>query len=253
MFSKKLFQILFLLGFMASILMTTSPAMAWSCGTSYAVASGDTLRIIAANCGTTVYALRRANPSIGSGDLIYPGQVLLLPGALVDQGNGYSTYVIARGDTLKALAARFGTSMEFLKSVNPDIYDINFIYEGQRLTVPSGSAVPGPQPEPQPQPVPVGSAYTVQWGDTMRKIAARFGVTLNDLIAANPQISNANWIYPGQVVYLPDAASVYTVVRGDTMRIIAARFGTTVDTLLALNPQIWNANWIYAGQVIRIR
>jgi LysM repeat protein len=76
---------------------------------------------------------------------------------------------------------------------------------------------------------------------------------LNDLIAANPQISNPNWIFPGQIVYLPDAASVYTVVRGDTMRIIAARFGTTVDALLALNPQIKNANWIYAGQVIRIR
>jgi LysM repeat protein len=86
----------------------------------------------------------------------------------------------------------------------------------------------------------------------MRKIADRFGVSLADLIAVNPQIANPNWIFAGQVLNLPASPSLYTVVRGDTLRIIAARFGTTVDQLLALNPQIWNPNFIYAGQIIRI-
>jgi tyrosinase len=251
MFVKRFLQSFFLIALVAGLFMSTSPALAWSCGTSYTVVSGDTLRIIAANCGTTVYALRRANPTIGSGDLIYPGQVLLLPGALIDQGNGYAIYVIARGNTLKSLAAQFGTSMDVLLSLNLDITNANVIYEGQLLTVPSGSGVPAPPPIPQP--APGGSVYTVQWGDTMRKIADRFGVALSDLIAANPQISNPNWIFAGQKINLPATASVYTVVRGDTLRIIASRFGTSVENLLALNPQIVNANWIYAGQQIRIR
>ena len=58
-------------------------AAAYYCGTSVTVVNGDTLRKIAERCGTTVYALRRANPEIGSGDLIYPNQALLLPGAIL--------------------------------------------------------------------------------------------------------------------------------------------------------------------------
>lgn len=253
MFARKFLQLFTLIAVVAGAFMSAQPVYAWSCGTSYTVVSGDTLRLIAGSCGTTVFALRRANLSIGSGDLIYPGQVLLLPGAYIDQGNGYALYIIARGDTLRALAARFGTSVEFLKGANPDIFDINVIYEGQRLSVPSGVAVPDPQPQPQPQPVPSGGTYTVKWGDTMRKIADRLGVNVNDLIAANPQVPNPNWIFPGQVLNLPATASVYTVVSGDTLKIIAVRFGTSVESLLALNPQIKNANLIYRGQVIRIR
>jgi LysM repeat protein len=177
---------------------------------------------------------------------------LLLPGAWIDQGNGYAIYVVSRGDTLKVLANRFGTSMDVLMSLNKEIYNANLIYEGQRMTVPSGNGVPVPPPAPQPVPS-TGVVYTVQWGDTMRKIADRFGVSLGDLVAVNPQISNPNWIWAGQQINLPASVSLYTVQRGDTLRIIAARFGTTVDNLIALNPQITNANLIYTGQVVRLR
>jgi LysM repeat protein len=247
--TRKALQLFVVLAVFAASFMAATPALAYGCSTAYTVVRGDTLRVIAANCGTTVDALRRANPEIGGGDLIYPGQVLLLPGAWIDQGNGYALYVIARGDTLKSLAIRFGTTVDALLSLNRDIYNANVIYEGQRLTVSSG----GTMPPPPPSKPPVGGlTYTVQWGDTMRKIADRFGFVLADLIAVNPQISNPNWIFAGQVINLPASPSLYTVQRGDTLRIIAARFGTTVDRLLALNPQIWNANLIYTGQVIRI-
>ena len=86
----------------------------------------------------------------------------------------------------------------------------------------------------------------------MRKIAARYDISLQDLIAANPQVTNPNLIYRGQVIYLPGAGSLYTVERGDTMKKIAARYGTTLTNLIALNPQIGNANLIYPGQVIRL-
>lgn len=249
MVARKFVQLFVLLFMLAVIFLCVTPTYAQSCSVTYTVRQGDTLRVIAANCGTTVYALRRANLEIGRGDLIYPGQVLLMPGAFIDQGNGTAVYIIARGDTLKALAARFGTSVDYLKSTNPEIYDPNVIYEGQRLLVPSGQGVP----VPEPQPLPTGGTYTVKWGDTMRKIADRFGVNVNDLIAVNPQVVNPNRIYPGQTLYLPGTPSTYTVVRGDTLRIIAARFGTTVENLLYLNPHIQNPNLIYRGQVLRIR
>lgn len=45
--------------------------------------------------------------------------------------------------------------------------------------------------------------YTVRKGDTLWGIAKRYGVTLTDLIAANPQIKNPNLIYPGNEVVIP--------------------------------------------------
>jgi peptidoglycan endopeptidase LytE len=246
---KKIFQLIILSALIFASLATTGSAFAWSgCGTSYIVQQGDTLGTIANRCGTSVAALQLANPNMGY--WIYAGQTLWLPGAFIDNGNGYATYIVARGDTLKILASRFGTSVDFLSNLN-GIYNINLIYEGQRLAVPSGYAVPSPVPSPQPSPSPSGT-YVVQWGDTLRRIADRMNINVNDLIAVNPQLWNPNLIFIGQVINIPASASLYTIQHGDTLKIIAARFGTTVDNLLALNPQIWNENLIYAGQVIRV-
>ncbi len=106
-----------------------------------------------------------------------------------------------------------------------------------------------------------GGSYTVVRGDTMYKIAGRFGIPLNVLLAANPQIANPWLIYPGQVIYLPGNSggipdtgnpAYYTVQRGDTLRIIADKYGTTWQRIWGLNPQIWNPNIIYPGQVIQV-
>ena len=251
MSNKKFLQIFLLIAIVLASLATTGSALAWSsCGTSYIVQWGDTLGMIANRCGTTVSALRLANPNMGN--WIYAGQTLWLPGAYLANGNGYATYIVARGDTLKSLAARYNTTMDVIASLN-GIYNYNLIYEGQRLTVPTASVNPTPAPAPAPQPAPsAGGTYVVQWGDTLRKIASQMNVNVNDLIAVNPQLWNPNLIFAGQVIYLPQSASMYTVQSGDTLKIIAARYGTSLNNLLALNPQIWNADWIYAGQVIRV-
>lgn len=243
MLHKRFLQTILLLSVVISSMgFAGSASAAYSCGTSYTVQSGDTLGIIAKACGTSVAALKLANPGLGK--YIYAGQVLVLPGAFWDNGNGYATYVVARGDTLKALATRFGTSMDTLGSLN-SLVNYNLIYEGQRLTVPSGVAVPVPPPSSS-------GTYAIQSGDTLRKIAARINSTVNDILAVNPQIADANKIYVGQVINLPASATYYTVQSGDTMKKIAARFGTTLDSLIALNPQIADINKIYVGQVIRL-
>ena len=42
--------------------------------------------------------------------------------------------------------------------------------------------------------------YTVVSGDTLWGIASRYNLTLNALLALNPQIQNPNLIYPGQTI-----------------------------------------------------
>jgi len=247
--TKKFFQLFVLIAMLVALFATTSSAFAAACGTSVTVVSGDTLLKLANRCGTTVSALPRANPEIGSASLIFPGQVLQLPGAILGTDGGFSIYIIARGDTLRSLASRFGTTVDALLAANPDITNANVIYEGQRLKVYSASVTPPPNNPPPAS----GQIYYAQRGDTLRKIAAKFNTTVDTILKVNLQITNPNLIYVGQAITIPADVSTYQVQKGDTLRIIANKFGTTVDALLALNPNIWNANLIYAGQVIRVR
>jgi LysM repeat protein len=167
---------------------------------------------------------------------------------------------VARGDTLKKIAARYGTTMQAIANLN-GIYNYNIIYVGQRLSIPGDGGYYNPPPPPY-NPPSYGSTYVIQRGDTLRKLAYRWGVTTYDILAVNSQIANASLIYAGQVINIPGSSgssgtyyssAYYTVQRGDTLRIIANRYGTTVYNLQLLNPQIWNPNWIYAGMTIRVQ
>jgi LysM repeat protein len=248
--NKKLIQSFVILSMLLTMFTMTSAAYAAGCGTSVTVLSGDTLRKIADRCDTTVSALRRANPEIGNGNLIYPGQNLLLPGAILGTDGGYRIYIVARGDTVRSLAARFNSTVDLILAHNASITNANVIYEGQRLTIyDKGTG------NPPPPPPAGGQTYYVQRGDTLRKIAAKFSTSVDALLKLNPQISNPNVIYVGQAITVPGSSdpATYTVQRGDTLRIIANKFGTTVDKLLSLNPNIKNPNVIYVGQVLNVR
>ena len=69
-------------------------------------------------------------------------------------------------------------------------------------STPIRTPLPSLAPTPVPQPTP--QSYVVQSGDTMSKIAGRFGVTLAELIAANAQtVPNPNVLQVGQVLLIP--------------------------------------------------
>ena len=87
-------------------------------------------------------------------------------------------------------------------------------------------------------------------GDTLSRIAAKYGTTVAKLVEING-IKNPNLIRVGQVLRLPGGAVKYTVVAGDTLSRIAAKYGTTVAKLAADNG-IKNPNLIHVGQVITI-
>jgi LysM repeat protein len=248
MSSKTLPSVLVKLFILAAVLFSSllvmRPAAAQStCGESYTVVKGDTLFKISRHCGTTVNALMRANPQIKDRRLIYPKQVLVLPGALLSGSGTTDTYIVQKGDTLRKISTRFNSSVDNLLKLNPDITDANVIHEGQRLAVPKA----------QIPDTGAGQTYVVQRGDTLRKIATRFGTTVDALLKLNPAITNPDRIYTGQKLVLPDTVSVYVVQRGDTLRVIANKYSTSIDNLMKLNPDIKDANKIFVGQVLRLR
>lgn len=162
---------------------------------TYTVESGDTLFEIASRFDTSVNALVRANPEIEDPTLIFPGQELVLPGSLaVVPDTGRRVYVVEAGDTLGEIALRFGTTVESVLDANPDIEDASRIFPGERFTIPAPVNV---------IPDTGRVVYTVQQGDTLSEIAARFGTTVQALLNLNSEISDADLIFPGQRITIP--------------------------------------------------
>lgn len=120
------------------------------------------------------------------------------------------------------------------------------------------STEPIPTPEVPDQPEENTTiTYTVKPGDTLSKIARKYGTTVSNIISLNPSIKNPNLIYPGEIFTIKQSdnenvtSTVYTVVRGDTLSEIALKYDTTVSNLVKLN-NISNPNLIYPGQKIII-
>jgi LysM repeat protein len=102
-----------------------------------------------------------------------------------------STYTVEPGDTLTSIAVHLGVTLGALEAANPQVTNPNLITIGQVLHVPG-----------HPGPTPV-KTYVVKPGDTLSAIAVHLGVTLAALEAANPQVSNPDLIWPGQVLHVP--------------------------------------------------
>ncbi len=109
--------------------------------------------------------------------------------------------------------------------------------------------------------------YIVQRGDTLSKIASRYGLAERDLVALN-NLRSRHTIHPGQVLTLPDDAKgtapaiaaarrsppedgVYVVGRGDSLSTIARRFGVPVAQLMELN-SLRNRHQLAVGQRLRL-
>jgi LysM repeat protein len=111
-----------------------------------------------------------------------------------------AAYVVASGDTLSGIAARFGTSVDALVQTN-GIANPNMIGIGTRLilphgaTVPAGAAVTG-------APAGSGTVHVVQAGETLLGIAIRYGRTQAALERANG-ITNPHLIRIGQEIRIP--------------------------------------------------
>lgn len=111
---------------------------------TYVVRRGDTLYAIALRFKTTVTAIARANGLVNPNH-IYVGQCLHIPGSRPQPPPGRCgvRYIVQAGDTVSALALRYGTTVWAIVSAN-NLANANRIYVGQKLFIPCGRPAPGP-------------------------------------------------------------------------------------------------------------
>jgi LysM repeat protein len=239
-----------------------APAFAQCSGTSYTVRAGDNLFRISLRFNVTIAAIQAANGL--SGTNIRAGQVLCIPtrggvtpqpttrpGATSAPGSG--TYTVQRGDNLFRIALRFGTTVAAIQQANG--LTGSTIFVGQVLKIPGagGTAPTATKPAATQAPAATattapstGGTYTVRAGDTLFRIALRFGTTVAALKSANGLTSDI--IFVGQVLRLPGAGGAPTATKPAATSAPGAT-ATATTKPAATAPSGTTGNFELGGQV----
>ena len=182
---------------------------------------------------------------------------------LVPAQSAPPSYIVRAGDTISAIAARYGLRTVDVLTWNGLSWR-SVIYPGQtlRLLAPEAATAPTAPPATAPS----AATHTVIAGDTVYAIAIAYGTSVDAVLAANG-LTRASIIYPGQtlavsggsapaapaapaVVTTPTATGAtrtHTVVAGDTVFAIARKYGTSTQAVFALNG-LASSSVIYPGQ-----
>ena len=149
---------------------------------------------------------------------------------------GASYYTWQSGDIPINVATRNGISLQMLQAANPDV-NLSALAQGDVICIPSLQlACMG------------GRNYTVRAGDTLTSIAVGFGVTVEEVLARNPDVS-ANNLQVGQILCIPNASggsnsntcppNCFTCPTGYNTGTVRA--GQTYADLLIENDMAYNA------------
>jgi len=182
-----------------------------------------------------------------------------------------TTYTVQAGDTVASIAGIHGLSTASVLALNGLGWK-SLIFPGQVLKLAPGASVA------PAAVVQEGGRYTITAGDSISRIAARFGVPVESLLSVNG-LSWSSIIYPGQTIAIPaadapppteelaietvsavtpapapappTASTSYTIQSGDTISSIAGRFGVTTQAVLDANG-LTASSIIYPGGTLVI-
>ena len=163
-------------------------------------------------------------------------------------------HTVKRGETLSSIAARYSVPVDVISRTNR-LKNVDRIYVGLELVVPttetaarvSSAGTSRNQGEP--------STYTVREGDSLSRVAARYGVTIDELRRWNS--IEGSTIFVGQQLTMrgattPTVETTHKVASGESLSAIASRYGVTVRELQDWNG-IRNPSHIQVGQSLKVR
>lgn len=210
--------------------------------------------------------MARARKHLGLSSFVILALLLALTStALAAPASGDGIHVVQAGDTLLAIAQRYGVTVDAIMQAN-GLASRSLIRTGQQLVIPGSTTS---------TTVPAGGEHVVQPGETMYGIAARYGIAATELASANG-IVNPALIRPGQRLAVPASApqvtafdgttgsqvgdptvaggevtQIYLVQAGDTLASIAQRTGSSVAAIASAN-RLSNPGQIRIGQQLAI-
>jgi LysM repeat protein/ABC-type branched-subunit amino acid transport system substrate-binding protein len=190
-------------------------------------------------------------------------------------GVKYILHTVTKSETVFSLCQKYKVSQKDILQANPGLSGI--LKAGTTVKIPVATVSPEPkkqEPVTQAQPAAEEEYYyhKVAARQTLVTIAKQYGITANDLIRNNPELTNG--ITPGQVLKIPvsitnDEAqkanelsesqakqmdvseySVHPVVSGETLYSLEQHYGVSHDDMLKFNPLL--ANGLKAGMKLKI-
>jgi len=197
-------------------------------------------------------------------------------------------HIVRGGETLSSISRQYKIGLDRLISENK-ILDPNALQIGQEIFIPAQKGRPAIQrQENSTSPAdPNADHHIVTSGDTLNRIAKRYGVSTDSIVNAN-SLENPNNIRIGQRISLPgqpdkslttdnapedlpkdepeitqnsenpeeivapEGHGFYQVVDGDTLQSIAISFGTNADELRRLNKLSDDKNPLHIGDYILV-
>lgn len=191
-----------------------------------------------------------------------------------------ATYVVAAGDTVSSIAGRFGLATASVLAINGLGWK-SIIHPGQTLTLANAPRPSASEGRPSnavartAAPAPA-DRYRIVAGDTISKIASRFGVTEQSILTANG-FGRSSIIYAGSTLAipgriapasvsekamtvapgaasassLPAAAARHVIKKGETIAAVADSYRVSIQDVLSANGLGWSSI-IYAGRELVI-
>jgi len=151
------------------------------------------------------------------------------------------TYTVQSGDTLFALATRFKTTVAEIKKLNR-LGDNDTLVVGQKLLIPTSDNLVSPVPT-----ITNTLSYTIQPGDTLARIALRYGVSTRVLAELN-DMPNPNLLAEGYAIAIPRDAAV--VKPGVLIDPVNAQQGDTVLVTIE-RPEINQVSGLLNGKSLK--
>ena len=244
--------------------------------TTHAVKEGETLQSISQKYRVTPYTIIQSNKEIKTAADVKVNTILIIPldGSVITQQNepkqeekvdeqekplGFTRHRVRRRETLFGLTQKYDITEEQLKRYNRQLYS-EPLKKGMVLQIPKF-----PERTEEEERELDFETYTVLPKETRWSIAHKYGITVDSLIALNPDLSKtSDYLAMGQELKLPrpkgdslkdqqvDLFTSFTVPPKQTLYSLGKEYGIPSDSIIKLNPEIMELGGLKEGMVIRL-
>lgn len=227
---------------------------------THTVKQGETIEEIAKQYLVTPHDIYALNPDAKK--KMESGMKLIIPNSKVatDPGEesqelvGYETHKVKRKETLFSLSQEYNVSIDDIKKHNKQLYAEN-LKKGDKIRIPKFKTVTAVA-----TPTNTLKTYTVQPKEGKWRVAYKYGITVEELEALNPNMNEV--LQPGDEINVPniekeeekavdDNYNYYTVLPKEGFYRLKVKLGLTQEQLEALNPELVGSE-LKAGMVLKV-